>query len=232
MTNDSIIARIQKLMALAASPNEHEAAVAAGMAAKLMAQHGIEEAALAVDTAEDRAEAALHIEDVVLGGLASASWRGRLAMAAAFPVNGQTYRSGDSLRIVIEAGKVAQARELYDLLVRQVDHWTGREAHGMGRAYANAYRLGMATTIYGRLEEATRLARTDARKQLAESGTALVVIDRALARMDREQSLVKAKVATLGLRSQGRTRTSSRDGYAAGQRDGHRVTTSVHAGLR
>ncbi len=79
--DEKILAQRQKRFALASSPNEHEAALAASMAADLMAKHHLEEAT--VRAAAGKTEADVVVNEAIDDDAKKEGWLGALANGAA-----------------------------------------------------------------------------------------------------------------------------------------------------
>lgn len=79
-SNDPIIEKIQKLLALSESSNENEAAVAAAMAARLMLQHGIEQSEIPSQPKDDLGWGRVHVEVLFRG---DHTWQLELASSVA-----------------------------------------------------------------------------------------------------------------------------------------------------
>ena len=93
--------RIRKLLALADSPNEHEAAAAAEKAQELMLRHGIELATVAASTHQP-----LKVDEHVASGKVD-PWRGILASAVASSAGGRVVRHPDWQERTSQPGQTA-----------------------------------------------------------------------------------------------------------------------------
>lgn len=230
MTRESIISKITRLLALAdkgRNNSTHEAEAAAALAAKLMREHRIEGLELVAD-GETEAEP---METVDLydgeGPKKRVSWKSVLAGGLS-RANGcrtvNAWRGGwrDPRRTLLILGRrdsVQAVGYLYSYLVREVEAVTKRASKGLGRAYANSFRLGMASRIASRVQEAAR----DHEVQQTTETTALVRRDD-LALKDYTKTafpnLQKSPIAH-----------SSGFGYGDGQAAGGRVNLQGGKGL-
>lgn len=249
MDREKLLDRIRRLLRLAESPNVHEAATAAATAQELMARHRIEAAAL------DPAAATEGIVDFRDEPLESSKrlrpWKTILADVVARANGCRIYQlSHGKLDDVVLVGRPEDAelvRALYAELVKRVECLTRQHGESRDRAFCNAFRLGVVTT----LEERLRLANADARRRALEAGGedggrdpatppsapgqagTAIAIARLAARDDAVDRFLDE---TLRL-TQGRSRPLRADaeGYALGRVAGHAValeTPGPHARRR
>ncbi len=178
--------RIRKLLALADSPNEHEAALAAEKAQALMLRHGVELAALAQSQGE-RLEVSEHRLHSKID-----PWRRRLAGAVARSCGGRMLWQADQLGprnqgqmwFYGPAGTVHGMVELYgyleaQLIVISATATARRRNRGVhGRTWRASFLQGAVGRIIDRLQE-----RCDQVEQGVDAGRALVLLKTAV---DRE----------------------------------------------
>jgi hypothetical protein len=177
--------RIRKLLALADSPNEHEAALAAEKAQALMLRHGIELAAFAVSSGER-----LGVDERVLAGKVD-PWRRILAAAVARSVGGRCVWEPDGYQRcrgrIFFYGPVGTARgivELYCYLEAQLMVISAaatarrRDRRVHGRTWRTSFLLGAVGRVAERLD-----ARRAEAAETTENGRALVLVTSAV---DRE----------------------------------------------
>ena len=179
--------RIRKLLALADSPNEHEAAAAAEKAQELMLRHGIELASVAARTHQS-----LTVDEHVVSGKVD-PWRRILAGAVARSAGGRVVwhpdwhgpRSQGRLLFYGPAGAVQGMVDVYRYLEAQLSVISAaatasraeRDVHG--RTWRNSFLLGAVGRLSGRLD-----ARRDASTQTSiDDSRALVLVTSAV---DRE----------------------------------------------
>lgn len=177
--------QIKKLFALASSPNEHEAAAAAAMAARLMEKHAITAAMLDVPAAD-----APRVEDDPLDVQPrSTTWRLRLAMAVAMAhgcyilVRGFQGEASRNLHLVGRADDTATARYVFAYLARAVEQLAKAQA-GRGATWLNNYKLGVVDSIGLRLKAGQDAARREARAAAASDLATGAATERAIARVD------------------------------------------------
>ena len=156
MSGGAVLDRVRKLLALATSPNVHEAAAAAAAAQALIEQHRIEGliAALAdgaADPITDGREAPLERgrrlrrwKLVLAAGLADAN--GCVAYTAEDPSRGDTL-----LLLVGRTADRAAVSTIWDWLVQRLEWLSATEGPGRSRAWHEAFRIGAADVVVDRL---------------------------------------------------------------------------------
>lgn len=159
MVNKNLLEKISKLLALANSPNEHEAALAAEKAAELLAQHNLSVADLGQEKDEDitkgiidRTGRYVTWKMWILAGIANAN--GCQAMRSTY--------TGE-MRLVGTGTNITVSKSLYEYLTAVVDN-LAKQHRGKGRTFINAFRVGCATRLRQRLEQR--------RKYMEEKGIA------------------------------------------------------------
>lgn len=226
MTN--VIEKIKKLLALAQSSNANEAAVAAGLAAKLMAEHRIEQAMLCED---EPARVEEQIESNVLAdrGKRMSRWASVLALHVARAHHCSVYYSGGTLTIVGRRSDADAARYLYAFVAREIDRLARATGAGEGKTWANNFRLGAVSAVGRSLAAAAEAARREARQRAAASdtlgtGSALVRVDAALARIEAHDARLAEYLQGLRLRRESNTHARvDTSAFAAGQRAGETI---------
>jgi predicted RNA-binding Zn-ribbon protein involved in translation (DUF1610 family) len=184
-TMSAIEERIRKLLALADSPNENEAAAAAEKAQALMLRYGNEMAAVAAAGGER-----LAVDEHVVGGKVD-PWRRMLAAAVARSAAGEIVwapegdgRAHGKIFFYGPSGTVGGIVELYRYLEAQLVVISAtataarRERRVHGRRWRNSFLLGAVGRIAQRLQ-----ARRAETAEAGENGGALVLVKTAV---DRE----------------------------------------------
>ena len=176
--------RIRRLLALADSPNENEAAAAAEKAQALMLRYGIEMATIAASGGER-----LAVDEHVVDGKVD-PWRRMLAAAVARSAGGRVVWAPDGSRsqgkifFYGPAGAVGGIVELYRYLEAQLVVISAaatamrRERRVHGRTWRNSFLLGAVGRVGQRLD-----ARRAETAEAGENGRALVLVKTAV---DRE----------------------------------------------
>ena len=209
--------RIRKLLALADSPNENEAAAAAEKAQALMLRYGIEMAAVAASGGER-----LAVDEHVVDGKVD-PWRRMLAAAVARSAGGQIVWAPDGysrgqgkIFFYGPSGTVGGIVELYRYLVAQLvvisaTATAARRARRVhGRTWRNSFLLGAVGRIGQRLE-----ARRAETAEAGENGRALVLVKTAV---DREIERRHPELQSSGYRP-----SVARSAYEAGSHAGEHV---------
>ncbi len=217
---DPIIARIQKLLALAGSSNEHEAALAAAHAQRLLAEHNL---AMADIEAANRPERADRVETAVAKSLPK--WMRHLSagVSAAFdcqaihhPALGRLTFIGVGADVQVAAYTFAYldktVRRLCSRYMKQ--HADDRMANRRRELMRQSYYLGAVSTINLRLQE---------QKQATPvTSGALVPL---------KEGLISQAMKEIGSVRAVHSRRSFVDGdaYCSGQSDGSLV--GIHRGI-
>ena len=202
--------KLQKLMALSTSSNEHEAQSAMRKVEQLMKEHNIRE--IDVNVEDNTAD----VTSGEVDGMTSRhrNWESRLASAIAFAFDGEVviYKLPETWKLIFVAAKTENEIiiNLYKKLRRIISIMANKyakETEGNTVRLRNSYCNGMITTVSGRLNKIY--------KEVV-STTALVVvkkeaIDQKMFDMFGTIRKHKAKV------------TADKDAYQQGKRDGSTV---------
>lgn len=256
MTTEKIIDRVRKLLELANSTNEHEAATAAARAAELMIEHEISEAQIAAANEVEGSTTVKPVRDVEIARDGrTVEWHRVLVSGLAFAFNCRHYyyraQHGNvdaRYHVVGTEDSINAIRMMYAILVREVDQLARRaymeevaECEDSGieapsaRAWKSAFRTGCARTIAQRLH-AQRAASMQRAKDDAQRATSMqraaddASKSQALAVINRQREAVDAfvteRVGRLRVGAGSSAGRSSRSGYSAGAHAGR----SVHLG--
>ena len=159
---DRIIDRIQKLLALSSSDEEHEAATAAKMVQDLLAKHNLTMRDLNKAQLEKETEI---VDKSVINKSRMPGWYTELlvSLASAFDckvIVGTGYRS-TSLRLVGTERDTTVAQLMFEYLCEVIDRLAKKHAYGRGRTYVASFRRGMVSRLSDRVV-------TDAKKKRSE----------------------------------------------------------------
>lgn len=194
MIDNDIVKKIQKLLKLSQSSNEHEAALAAQRASEMMRQYNIAEAQLRVEEpAAARGPEPIiqgHQVDIKAGAKRAAKWKGHLVSASAKLYNCYVWVGTDGVhRMFGRQSDVQAAHYTAQYLIGEVDRiakdaWSKSPEKALGavsgRSWIPNFCLGAAVTIWQRCHEVgnERLAKARAAAAAAAAGpvTALVVV--------------------------------------------------------
>lgn len=180
--SEAIIQRIQKLLALAESPNEHEAALAAEKAQEMMLRHGIDIATVAM--AEN---GTIGVGGSTVDGRVD-PWRRRLAGAVAHCMDGRVVyehhdRSKGRITFYGQRETVQGMTALYRYLEAQLVAISAiataqrAECWVHGRTWRTSFLLGAVRRLSARLSE-----RYEAMSSEGDNKLALVVVKKAVDR--------------------------------------------------
>lgn len=179
MTPDKALDRVRKLLALATSPNVHEAASAAAQAQALITRHRLEAWLDAERAAEVDPDPITDARDEPLDvARRQRPWKLVLASALA-EVNGCLAYTLDrgAERVIVLVGRArdrAAVATLWAWLLRRIEWLSATHGHHRSRRWHEAFRVGAVDAISERLR-ATAAAEHD-----ASEGPALATIDRAI----------------------------------------------------
>lgn len=174
------LARVRKLLALATSPNPHEAALAAARAQALIERHRLEAWLEAEQREHDDPDPIVDARDEPLEvGRRLRTWKVVLASALA-EVNGclayTATRGRDEAIVLVGRGRDrAAVAELWGWLVRRIEWLSATHGPGRSRQWHEAFRIGVVDAVAERL----RLVGPQARASLDRA--ALVVVEPARA---------------------------------------------------
>ncbi len=225
MTTQEALSKVRKLLRMTEDRGctEAEAKQAAMMAQRIMLAHRIE-------SIEAEAEGAAPAPDQPVEAWADpldqqkqkTAWRGRLALEICRACGCAVFWSGAALRIVGTADNATAARYLYAFCSREIDRMAKQHA-GNGRVWINNWRIGAAQGVGESLREANEAARRE-----AAPGTALVLVDSALALIRRDRDRADNHMRyTMGIRGKVRHGGSYDSGAReAGKRDGRSINVN------
>ena len=148
MIDKNIVEKINKLLALASSSNENEAAVAAQKASLLLAQYNLSLADLGSDDLTDITELVVETTTRFI------SWKMLLLCGIAEANGCQAFRNDYSgkMKLIGSHASLIVCQHMYEYLSKTIER-RAKYRQGRGRAYLNAFRVGCATRLSQRLEE-------------------------------------------------------------------------------
>lgn len=174
------LARVRKLLALATSPNPHEAALAAARAQALIERHRLEAWLEAEQREQDDPDPIVDARDEPLEvGRRLRTWKVVLASALA-EVNGclayTATRGRDEAIVLVGRGRDrAAVAELWGWLVRRIEWLSATHGPGRSRQWHEAFRIGVVDAVAERLRQVGPQARASLDR------AALVVVEPARA---------------------------------------------------
>jgi hypothetical protein len=151
--DQNIIDKINKLLALGQSPNEHEAKLAIANAQKLLTKHNLSMKDILVK--EDGID--IMEKNVSLDSTRVATWKSALLNALCFSnycklLISTGYKREKSFKIVGTEVNVETVLMMYDYLYDVVERVT-KKSGTKGITEKNSFRLGMVNGIYEKLKE-------------------------------------------------------------------------------
>jgi len=220
--NTDLIQKIQKLLNLSQSSNEHEAAQAMKLAMVLMEKHNISEAMLGAQST-DEDEAVQDWDDPLFASSEKnrSQWRSFLAMVLAAHNACVIWTSGPDIKIGGRASDVQVVRYLFSYCMNEIDRLVKKHA-GNGKSWLNNYRLGCVTGIKAKLDEGKQQARIEAIVEYGQAATTAIVKvdDKALKTSLWCNEYTRTKnITTRGFGRQGH----SSDARRRGQEDGRNI---------
>lgn len=236
MTRNEAMDKVRKLLELANSDNEHEAAAAAARAQAIMDRYQIETAMLgAAIESEDEAIVDFEsdpLEDADGKTPTALAWRSTLVHALVKANACQMYTWADRstsqrqlYHVVGRPSDVAIVRYLFAYCSREIDR-LAKQKKGHGRSWILAYRLGCAQAVRQAIEREKEALRSQmyADAHAAPDSTALVALDNALARVEeRSRSTEAWMAANVTATTKGGGFVTSQAGVAAGRREGRDI---------
>lgn len=156
--------RVQKLLALAGSPNPHEAAAAAGRAAELIARHQLQGL---LQEAQAEGEITLFRDEPLDASKRLRGWKIALGSALARlndcrilltgPVSGKRHGVREKERKIWIVGRpddVLRLRSIYPCMVRLVEQVTMQKLQGAGHRFREDFRKGVVHALAQAMEAA------------------------------------------------------------------------------
>lgn len=252
MNHDEAVTKVRKLLSLANSANENEAALAAARAAEIMERYRLD-AAMVAEAEQREIEAeepfAMNVDKAGERGHArTPTWYWALAWGCAKANRCKphhTYRAGKyAVAFVGRPSDAGAARYMLDAIANEVDRLAVvfvSKLDAGARSAGRSFRLGAAHTIGERLKASTQETTEKVRGELAAAGDeqGLARLENALVRRTQSGRELDAFATANGVRY-GAARgvsVSNAGAYAAGRTAGASVglrggTTSLGSGAR
>jgi hypothetical protein len=235
-SNDKVLDRVRKLLELAKSANMNEAGNAAAAAQTLMSRHSITEAMIDVSRDQDEKDEPIASDALHIHGETLPTWKSVLADRMCGVNQCKSFRIGGSLYIVGRPSDAGTVRYLFAFVAREIDRLCIEAASALGspgKTWLNNFRLGAATEVARRLEEAHQATRAAMRQEAHAgdtlgNGVALMRVNNALTKLnDQCVAVEKYSKEVLKIRA-GRRIRSRYDPYAheAGKRAGASIDLS------
>lgn len=209
MTHQEAIEKAVKLLRLAQSSNQHEAALAASRAQEIMDRHKLEGLSADYDTDKPKQPdepIADFKADLMDPSTQNATWKSRLAATVAkvneckvyirkqrtYAPNGKaTLTSG--FAIVGRASDAQTVRYIYGWLSGEIDRLAHAQCAGYGATFYNNFRIGAVESVCARLEAARKETEQAMRQEamVSPNAMAMVHIKNAIACRDEQARAVE-----------------------------------------
>lgn len=157
MTNQDALEKVQKLLRLSKSDNANEAAVAMGMAQRIIDKHKLDMASLELNPEQE--EPIQDFRDDLLDDSA-ASWKGRLAVVVCkangckpYLLNSKGKKGKKGIGIIGRKSDVDAVRYMYSWLSNETDSLMKAANDAYGRTWCNNFRMGVIDTLAERLKK-------------------------------------------------------------------------------
>lgn len=225
MAIDSIIAKVQKLLALANSSNANEAASAAAAANRLIDQYRLSEADIATDSVE--IDPMMEDDHFIYETGRIIPWKQSLVTVIAghygcAVFNSVTYPTGRKVsrfKLVGRKSDIAIVNYMFSYLSTECMRLCEKEAYGQGKVFAASYCAGFVAGIRQQLSESRKEA-----EKVATSTAIVAINNRQKEAADFMNSLYRLKSVKGG--SSARTDYGA---FSAGMRQGR--NTHLGSGL-
>jgi len=209
MNREQIVEKVQKLLRLSKSDNEHEASLAMANANKLLLKYNLEMSDV------DEIDINEILEETVMSGKRMISWK-LLLLNAIMDLNNCTIithnriRGEKSVKAIGKKQNIAISMSMFDYVCKTMDR---KLKHFSGDAFA--FRMGFTSAIQQKVREIIQSRKTDV--QMSDC-TALVVQEKALVKQFIDEKYNNLKSKSLN------TKGVDRQGYMAGMNEGRNVS--------
>jgi hypothetical protein len=240
MTHEEAVTKAVKLLRLAQSNNEHEAALAMSRAQEIMDRYKLGN--LSVETPTEPEESIQDFKADLLDAESTviATWKWRLVKTLCRQNQCKAYsltQWGDRGRVkgfalVGRASDVQTVRYFYGWLHKEILRISQPLCKGYGRNYALNFKIGMVETIVKNLEAARQATDSAVKQEAAQQGSmALMVLNTAIAKRDQQLVAVQTWVENnLRLRTFKSHVNQNLGARAAGRDAGERVRMRPSSG--
>jgi len=242
MTHAEAIEKAVKLLRLAQSSNQNEAALAASRAQEIMDRFKLE--GLSADYGTNKPKQPEEPirdfkADLMDRGTQSETWKARLASTVAkvneckvyvlrqrsfSPSNGWVVTAG--FAIVGRASDAQTVRYIYGWLSGEIERLSHKHCAGYGRTFYNNFRIGAVETVSARLEAARKETEVAVTREamVSPNAMAMVHVKNAIALRNEQSAQVEKWVEqNLKLRTVKRTYTPDATARQLGQRAGQQI---------
>lgn len=186
MDRSRLIERVNRLLSLATSDNEHEAASAAAIAQRLISRYEMDVSELAGEREPESLDDYGPLGQTSIDMKTLPAWMGQLAVVVA-EVNHCfcTYARGRALNVVGREAHRQTTAYLFNYLIREINRVrmvvASQTFSSKGRRWHDSFRLGASTAVITRLREARAGALQEAYGDASGDSVELVRLDRRVA---------------------------------------------------
>jgi len=185
---EKILDRVRKLLRLSESNNPNEAATAFAKAQELIDKYKLSLLLLEEDDTSSSFNEEITEEVMNVMGKSYSSWGSRLSYIIANANDCRTYMTKTIMNqtrmaVLIIVGKpsnAALARYLFDHIKSEIERLSIRDCKGMGKTYANSYKLGAIDTIKQKLDKQREASINQLKEQCITTGVDMVHLNNAL----------------------------------------------------
>lgn len=218
----NIIEKINKLLALATSTNEHESTAAAAKASELLTQYNLSLADLGTDTDQNVNENEVDCTPryvswkmILLTGIAEANG----CQAIRYQYTGKMSLVGYQTSIIV-------CQHLYEYLSTSIEH-RARYRKGRGRAYLNAFRVGCATRLSQRLLEQREAMEKSGIPGSKDAPPTPAIVVKSLFEKTAKSIADYLENQGLNIKIKDATQISSELGFTAGYQTGDKISLNT-----
>lgn len=213
-----VIDKVKRLLALAKSDNEHEAANAMAMAQRLIQQHRLSVAELEAETGNATEQPQIHQETPVISGKRIPKWKIRLFLALARHNGCEHFHHGrrgaDKHYVLVgRSSDVENVRFLFAYASSELTRIANIHCGGQGRSYRDSWYHGAVSGVDAQLKRASESERATA------TSRALMVLD---GRRSEAEALMKKSFEVKTSKVKTRSDMNWR-AYSAGKEVGNRM---------
>lgn len=223
MSLSPIIEKVQKLLALSKSANVNEAAVAAGIANRLIDQYRLSTADL--ECSSEMEEAFEEDDGYIYESGKITPWKARLvhvlvAHYGCAYFNHESYATGRKVtryRLVGKRSDIAIAKYMFAWLTAECSRLADLEAKGQGRVFVGSYCMGFVRGVAAQL----KASRADAQNEATSA---------AIVKIDSRAAAAKAALYKMHTNLVSKKSTSSAQINHQAYGMGHSKGNSIHLG--
>ena len=196
--NQDVARKIKALLAKegAAGTTPEEVAASIALAMRFMEREGITRAMLEMEgVSTDEPVELADIFDVPLDGelhKSLISWKLRLGNVIARSRGCFTWQHGGAIKLAGQPSDVDAVRYLYTYCAKEISRIAKLHGRGNGKTWNNNFKIGCVEAISQAIENEKHAERAQQREASAKTAGALVLVNNAIAQLDRRYDEAKA----------------------------------------